>query len=349
MASEPERPLCFPLCPTASARAAVGKVSRGQPKLFFGGLLVAVVAMSAGCNVIQYQQGRIRSHLADAGLRETQVQLGDDTISYWDGGSGDPVVLLHGLGMAGMWQWNEQASALVRRHRVIIPDLLWFGGSSSSRRDFSLRHQIAAMRALIDHLGLSQVDLVGASYGGIVAYGVATSGSTRIRSLVLADSPGPAFGSADYAELITRLGTNDPTEIFIPQTPKAVQRLMALAYQHPPYIPDFAARQLIAEAYTKRREELHALFNASSGNIEKLTEAPPHITQPLCVIWGRNDPIFPLAVSDRLLNFASNRTARHVVEDARHSPNVEHPKQFNQVLQACLAFAVEPQPGALAR
>jgi len=320
-----------------------------QRKLVFAGVFVAIFAVSGGCNVIQYQRGRIRSHLVDAGLREKQVRLGDDTISYWDGGFGNPVVLLHGMGMAGLWQWNEQAPALVRTHRVLIPDLLWFGGSSSGRRDFSLDHQIAAVRALIDHLGLSQVDLVGLSYGGIVAYGVATSDSTRIRSLVLVDSPGPAFEKADYVELTGRLGTNDPTEIFIPQTPNAVHRLMALAYQHPPYIPDFAARQLVAEAYTGNRDELHALFTASSGNIDGLTEAPPHITQPLCIIWGRNDPIFPLALSDRLLRFASNRTERHIVEDARHAPNVEHPKQFNDVLQACLAFAVQPQDNAAAK
>jgi len=324
-----------------------------QRKPVFAGVLFAVIfavlAMSGGCNVIQYQRGRIRSHLADAGLQEKQVRLGDDTISYWDGGSGNPIVLLHGMGMAGLWQWNEQAPALVRTHRVIIPDLLWFGGSSSSRRDFSLGHQVAAVRALLDHLGLSQVDLVGLSYGGIVAYGVATSDSTRIRSLVLVDSPGPVFGRADYVELTARLATNDPTEIFIPQTPNAVHRLMALAYQHPPYIPDFAARQLVAEAYTGNRDELHALFTASSGNIDGLTEAPPHITQPLCIIWGRNDPIFPLALSDRLLRFASNRTERHIVEDARHAPNVEHPKQFNDVLQACLAFAVQPQDNAAAK
>jgi pimeloyl-ACP methyl ester carboxylesterase len=314
-----------------------------QRKLVFAGVLAAILATSGGCNVIQYQRGRIRSHLADAGLRENQVGLGDDTISYWDGGSGNPVILLHGMGMAGLWQWNEQAPALVRTHRVIIPDLLWFGGSSSSRRDFSLGHQIAAVRALIDRLGLSQVDLVGLSYGGIVAYGVATSESTRIRSLVLVDSPGPAFGRADYVELTARLGTNDPTEIFIPQTTHAVHQLMALAYQHPPYVPDFAARQLIAEAYTDNRDELHALFTASSGNIDELTEAPPQVTQPLCMIWGRNDPVFPLAFSDRLLRFASNRTARHIIEDARHAPNVEHPKQFNDILQACLAFSVQPR------
>jgi pimeloyl-ACP methyl ester carboxylesterase len=325
-----------------------------QRKLVFAGVLLAVIlavilavlAMSGGCNVIQYQRGRIRSHLADAGLQEKQVRFGDDTISYWDGGSGNPVVLLHGMGMAGLWQWNEQAPALVRTHRVIIPDLLWFGGSSSSRRDFSLGHQVAAVRALIDHLALSQVDLVGLSYGGIVAYGLATSDSTRIRSLVLVDSPGPVFERADYVELTARLGTTDPTEIFIPQTPNAVHRLMALAYQHPPYIPDFVARQLIAEAYTGNRDELHALFTASSGNVDELTEAPPHIAQPLCIIWGRNDPIFPLALSNRLLGFASNRTARHIIEDARHAPNVEHPKQFNDVLQACLAFAVQTQGNA---
>jgi pimeloyl-ACP methyl ester carboxylesterase len=305
-----------------------------QRKLALAGALLITLG---GCNVIRYQRERIRSHFADAGIHETRVQLGDDTVSYWDGGSGTPVVLLHGMGMAGLWDWNEQAPALARAHRVIIPDLLWFGGSSSSRRDFSIGHQVAAVRALIEHLGLSQVDLVGHSYGGIVAYGVATSDPSKVRSLVLVDSPGPTFTRADYAELMARLGTNDPTEIVIPNTAADVHRLMALAYQHPPYMPDFAARQLIAEIYANRRAELRALFLDPSGNIDALSAAPPHIAQPLCMIWGRDDPVFPLAFTDRLAQFAGTRSARHIVEDARHAPNVEHPKQFNDFLQACLA------------
>lgn len=313
-------------------------------KMLRPGLLLALVvaAMLGGCNVVQYQKGRIRSRLAAAGLKEKQVRLGDDTLSYWDGGRGDPVVLVHGMGMAGLWQWNEQAPVLARTHRVIIPDLLWFGGSSSTRRDFSLEHQVAAVRALIQHLGLSQVDLVGLSYGGIVAYGVAASDAVTIRSLVLVDSPGAVFGKADYADLLTRLGTKDPTEIFVPESPAAVRRLMALAYQHPPHLPDFAARQLIGESYTTNRNELHALFAASTGRIDELTAAAPRITQPLCVIWGRNDPIFPLALTERLVRSSSNRTALYVVEDARHAPNVEHPQVFNEMLQTCLTFAVRP-------
>jgi pimeloyl-ACP methyl ester carboxylesterase len=305
------------------------------------GVLASIAVTSGGCNVIQYQRGRIRSRLSKAGLHETQVRLGDDTISYWDGGSGSPVVLLHGMGLAGLWQWNEQAPALAPTHRVIIPDMLWFGDSSSSRRDYSLGHQVAAVRALIEHLGLTQLDLVGLSYGGIVAYGVAVQDRTRVRSLTLVDSPGPALGRADYDQLTARLGKKDPTEIVVPQTPEAVQKLMALAYEHPPYIPSFAARQLIAEAYTKRREELRAMFNASTEKIEELTANAPRIPQPLCVIWGRNDPLFPLALSDRLLQFADSRSVRHVIEDARHTPNVEYPKEFNKLLQSCLAFGGE--------
>jgi pimeloyl-ACP methyl ester carboxylesterase len=305
-------------------------------------VLLAILVMCGGCNVIQYQRGRIRGRLSKAGLHETQVRLGDDTISYWDGGSGSPIVLLHGMGLAGLWQWNEQASSLAPTHRVIIPDLLWFGESSSSRRDYSLGHQVAAVRALIDHLGLTQLDLVGLSYGGIVAYGVAVQEKARVRSLTMIDSPGPVVGRADYAELTARLGTKDPTEIAVPQTPEAVGKLMALAYQHPPYMPKFVARQLIAEGYTQHRDELRAMFNASSEHIDELTANAPRITQPLCVIWGRNDPLFPVALSDRLLQFASNRSVRYVVEDARHTPNVEYPEKVNGLLRSCLAFGGDP-------
>ncbi len=54
--------------------------------------------------------------------------------------------------------------ALFSRFRsVVVPDLLWFGDSSSSDLDPTLAHQARALEAVLNHVGARSVDLVGLS------------------------------------------------------------------------------------------------------------------------------------------------------------------------------------------
>ncbi len=62
------------------------------------------------------------------GLREKQVELDGTRIIYSDGGSGEPLLLLHGLG-ASRSTFDMVAAQLVGRYRVLIPDLPGFGES----------------------------------------------------------------------------------------------------------------------------------------------------------------------------------------------------------------------------
>lgn len=75
---------------------------------------------------------------------------------------------------------------------VTVPDLLWFRGSSSSDRDFSLEHQVRTLVALLDEQDERQVDLVGIFYGSLAAYELAARHLERVRRLVIVDSPGCA-------------------------------------------------------------------------------------------------------------------------------------------------------------
>ena len=299
--------------------------------------LALMLAMLAGCNVVHLQRDRIQKGLQASGLHQRAVTLADDRITYWDGGgSGDVVLLLHGFGMAGLWQWYEQVPALAPTHRVVMPDLLWFGGSSSQRRDFSIDHQVAAVVALLDHLGVARVDVVGLSYGGFVAYALAAGHSHRVRSITMVDSAGPAFQPADSDALRARLGVEDLADVLIPQTAEAVERLLALAYAHPRYLPGFIGRQVIADSYTRTRVEMRALLDHLDKQGGRLSAEAPRIKAPLCMIWGSGDTIMPVTLLDRLQGFALGPARRHVIDDARHAPNVEHPEAFNRALLDCL-------------
>jgi pimeloyl-ACP methyl ester carboxylesterase len=116
-------------------------------------VLVAATLLlcTTGCNVIALKQAGIERTMRDAGMAPADVKIGSDSIHYWAGGQGPTVLLVHGFGASAMWLWYPQVADLARDHRVILPDLLWFGESRSSDRDFSLDHQVHAVEALLDN------------------------------------------------------------------------------------------------------------------------------------------------------------------------------------------------------
>ncbi|MFC8789385.1 alpha/beta fold hydrolase [Streptomyces cinereoruber] len=103
------------------------------------------------------------------------------------GGSGTPVVLLHGLaGHAG--EWDAVASALSPRHRVVAVDQRGHGASERRPRDVSRAAYVADVVAVLEGLGLRRPVLVGQSLGGHTAMLAAAAHPGLFRALVLVEA-----------------------------------------------------------------------------------------------------------------------------------------------------------------
>ncbi|MET8565673.1 alpha/beta hydrolase [Streptomyces flaveolus] len=120
------------------------------------------------------------------------------------GGTGVPVVLLHGLaGHAG--EWDAIARYLSPRHRVVAVDQRGHGASERHPRDRSRAAYVADVVAVLDQLALTQPVLVGQSLGGHTAMLTAAAHPDLVRALVLVEA-GPGRASPDVpAEIGTWL------------------------------------------------------------------------------------------------------------------------------------------------
>jgi pimeloyl-ACP methyl ester carboxylesterase len=114
-------------------------------------------------------------------------------------GAGPPVVLVHGLpGQASEWQPTTDLLAAHGR-RVLAIDRLGYGHSDArDGDDFTLAANARELRLLLEALDLTEVTVVGWSYGGGVALTAARqqqdaggAGTARIARLVLVGSLGP--------------------------------------------------------------------------------------------------------------------------------------------------------------
>jgi len=112
------------------------------------------------------------------------------------GGTGRPIVCLHGV-TAHAWVWSGVAERLVSVGQVVALDLRGFGDSQwSADAAYSTADHVKDLEALIASLGAKQVDLVGASWGGLVAIAFGAANQDRVHRLALVDVA-PASGQAE--------------------------------------------------------------------------------------------------------------------------------------------------------
>lgn len=290
---------------------------------------LAAALSLAGCSVSKLGQRAMARQAGRQGLVEGVAQVGPARVRYFAGGQGDPVLLLHGFGGDGLSTWRSQLRDLADGHQLVVPDLLWFGGSASDEAP-GLPAQASAMLGLLDALGIERAHVVGISYGGFVALQMAVAAPSRVRSLALVDSPGPVFTPEDEAALLVRFGVPSAEALMLPERWQDTSRLIELSYHRDPWVPGPVLKDMHAHMIAVHRQEQAALLADLPAHREAMTTVQPGALPPTLLIWGRYDEVFPLETGERLS--AALGAPLVVIDQTAHAPNLERPDAFNQEL-----------------
>lgn len=105
-------------------------------------------------------------------------------LGYRDSGAGEPIVLIHGVGMQSA-AWGPQIHALSQTHRVIALDMPGHGHSSPLPAQSDLDDFVNWLHAVLQELELSNISLVGHSMGALIAGGYAASHPGMVRRVAL--------------------------------------------------------------------------------------------------------------------------------------------------------------------
>lgn len=108
-------------------------------------------------------------------------------LHYEDHGQGTPVLLVHGLGSSTL-DWEYQIPALSRRHRVLALDVRGHGRSDKPRAAYRIADFADDVAALIEHLKLPPIHLVGLSMGGMIGFQLAVERVGLLASLTVVNS-----------------------------------------------------------------------------------------------------------------------------------------------------------------
>jgi len=306
--------------------------------LLIGALLT--MTLLAGCNVYRFQERRLTHRFTRAGVGEQVVTLPLGQIRYWSGGAGRPVLLIHGFGGHALWQWHQQVGALIDGgSRVVAPDLAWFGETVPLRPSCSVAEQAAIFLELMDHLGIREFDVVGVSYGGYVAWRLAVEHPDRVRRLVLADSPGPAYEQGEYELMLERFGVESIEELLIPERPEEIRRLLRLAYARPPRVPGFALKSVHRELFTSYSAEKACLLADLRRSYRDRDSVARYPSQLTLILWGAEDRLFPVELAFKLKKSIGKHARVVTLPAAGHASNLERPVEFNRALVEFLTEA----------
>ncbi len=251
-------------------------------------------------------------------------------------GDGPAVLLLHGFTGSGAG-WATHLVGLGRTHRVMAVDLLGHGGSDSPPAErHAIERQAADLALIVDQLAASPADVVGYSFGARVALRLAIDAPASVRRLVL-ESP-----SAGIAEATARAARRDADLRWVDQLRRGDLDGFARDWAAQPTfasqgrLPAQTRSLLAVERLGNRPEGLAAsLLGAGQGVMSPLQAHLAGIVAPTLVISGALDR----RGTERAIEVAAAIPgARHVIiEDAGHTPHVEAPGRFRDLVAGFLA------------
>jgi pimeloyl-ACP methyl ester carboxylesterase len=246
-----------------------------------------------------------------------------DLLAHDVAGTGSPVLLLHSS-VANREMWQPQWDALAATHRVVRCDLRAYGQTPVPSTSWSDTDDVVA---LLDHLGVEQTAVVGASYGGAVALELATAAPHRVSQLVLLCPGGDAPSTPDIEEF-----ARAEEELLEAGDLDAAAQLNARTWLGPE-ASDAVRAQLTA--WQRRTFELQLGAPDDIGP-QHVDVDPTSITAPTTVVTGAHDLAHFRGIARRLA--ATVPGARLVDLDwAGHLPSLERPDDVTALLQAELS------------
>jgi pimeloyl-ACP methyl ester carboxylesterase len=129
---------------------------------------------------------------------QVPVAGGSLTVGEWRSGD-TPVLAIHGLsGTHKLWLWTAAHLAGVR---LIAPDLRGRGASQGLEPRYGIAAHRDDMVAVLDHLGIDRVTVVGMSLGGFIAAALVAAVPERVESLVIVDGGLPMIQAATFKHM----------------------------------------------------------------------------------------------------------------------------------------------------
>lgn len=273
-----------------------------------------------------------------------KINVGNVELYYEDHGSGDPLLLIMGLG-ADANGWMFQVPELSKYYRTIAFDNRGVGRSDKPAGPYSIAQMADEAVGLLDVLEIERAHICGISMGGMISQEVALKYPKRLRSLIL----GCTYAKPDHGVLqnqslsTSNLGGSVDAEGNISLDTSKLdpmmffQTLLPLTFNQSFIETDLPrVMQLFASSLQYGFDLNAVLAQAQAAAKHDTTTRLGQIKTPTLVITGDADLLIPPSNSDVLAReIPSARLVK--IPGGSHAFNIETPELFNEAVLAFLA------------
>lgn len=315
--------------------------------------------MGRGCfdlSLVEFKLRLLRKHYKACGLRPELIEIDSDTTMHcwtptppiaeagvWSVPNTKPALLfLQGFGPNALLCWENQIAAFCKDYNVYVPDLLFFGESTTESKQRSETFQAECVGKMLQMLGVqNEVDVVGTSYGGMVAFRMAELFPEFVNKVVFSSS-GICMSPENDEVLLKKHGFQHISQILIPSSVAEVRAGIASACFKRPWLPDFVIRDLLKVLHEQYRVERRQLLDGLVIGTQRAFPLPKLTQTRTLVLWGQHDEIFNVELAYKLQKHLGRTAEVVIMKNCGHVPQLENPKEYNRILQEFLAKPLVP-------
>jgi pimeloyl-ACP methyl ester carboxylesterase len=263
------------------------------------------------------------------------VEVGGSRVRYWVEGDGPVLLLVHGLACsAEFWQCN--VGPLATEHRVYALDLPGFGLSDKEVGDYSLEYAASFLKGFMDAVGVERATLAGNSMGGVLSAQFAVQFPESTDGLILVGSAGFGRDLNPFLRTWSVAVVGDLVLRVYQKAFPALKRFVfcdagsigkawvegAAAMLRMPGVRENTLKvaQMGIDLHGQREEMFRSLHIALGG-----------LTVPTLIVWGDRDVAVPVAHAYTAAKLIPHSEVR-IMERCGHTPQVERPEEFNELV-----------------
>lgn len=252
------------------------------------------------------------------------INLDGQRVHYTDEGKGEIVVLIHGTA-ASLHTWQGWMPSLKKTFRVLRMDLPAFGLTGPAKdRNYSIDSYVKFLENFLAHFNTRQINLVGNSLGGQIAWHFAAKHPDNVNKLILIDSAGlPRMGKIPLPIRLARMPVLDKIARYV--SPRfLVKKSLKEVYFDKTRVTDalvdryysMTLREGNRQAFVDRA---HQLSEDSGDDLRK-------VRMPTLILWGQHDQWIPVAQAEVFRKKLLLPQVK-IYDNAGHVPQEEIPEQ----------------------
>ena len=236
---------------------------------------------------------------------------------YLEAGEGHVIILLHGL-FGALSNFRDVIEQFSTNYKIVVPIMPLYTMPIIKTNVINLGRYI---QRFIKYKKFEKVTLLGNSLGGHVALVYALNNMDRVHSMILTGSSGlyeNAFGGSFPRR----------------EDKEFLRKKIAVTF----YDDALATDELVDEVFeivNDRSKLIRILAIAKSAIRHNMAKDLSQFEKPSCLIWGKDDVVTPPEVAEEFHALLPN-SELHWIDKCGHAAMMEHPAEFNRILNEWL-------------